>query len=252
MSLSVNMPQPYGRDASASDEVSTSYDDGMEADVNVAPVAALLGDPTRAAIVSALHDGRALPAGELARHARVSASTASEHLARLVSGGLLSVERSGRHRYFRLASAEVAHAFESLAALAPPAPVRSLRDATIGEALSEARTCYDHLAGRLGVGLTAALVRERALAERDGAFVLGPRAPAVLARIGLDPGELPHRRPVVLRCLDWSERRPHLAGGLGAAICARALAEAWVERLPGSRAVRLTPAGKEAFASLHL
>lgn len=232
--------------------MSTSYDDGVDADVDIAPIAALLGDPTRAAIVGALHDGRALPAGELARHARVSASTASEHLARLVAGGLLSVEQSGRHRYFRLAGDEVAHAFEALAALAPRAPVRSLRDATVGAALSEARTCYDHLAGRLGVTLTAALVRERALADRDGVFVLGVRAETVLARIGLDPGELPHRRPAVLRCLDWSERRPHLAGGLGAAICARALAEAWVERLPGSRAVRLTPAGRDAFASLHL
>ncbi|MGH3026606.1 MAG: ArsR/SmtB family transcription factor, partial [Gaiellaceae bacterium] len=142
----------------------------MEADVDIAPIAALLGDPTRAAIVGALHDGRALPAGELGRHARVSASTASGHLARLVAGGLLSVEQSGRHRYFRLAGDEVAHAFEALAALAPRAPVRSLRDATIGEALSEARTCYDHLAGRLGVALMEALLSESVLEGGDGRF----------------------------------------------------------------------------------
>ena len=222
------------------------------ADVDIAPIAALLGDATRAAIVSALHDGRALPAGELARRAGVTASTASAHLARLVDGGLLALERTGRHRYFRLASPEVAHAFEALAAIAPRVPVRSLRQATIGEALAEARTCYDHLAGRLGVALTAALVRERALVEHDGAFVLGRRVAPVLARIGLELDGLPPRRPAVRRCLDWSERRPHVAGSLGAAICTRALERGWVTRLPGSRAVRLTPAGRRAFARLPL
>lgn len=222
----------------------------MAADVDIAPIAALLGDPTRAAMVSALHDGRALPAGELARRARISASTASAHLARLVDGGLLTLERSGRHRYFRLANDDVAHAIESLAAISPRKPARSLRDATIGEALSEARTCYDHLAGKLGVAVTAGLVRDRAIVERDGCFALGPHAGAVLGRIGVDAGDLPPRRPAALRCLDWSERRPHLSGALGAAVCDRALEQRWIERLPGSRAVRLTPAGRRAFASL--
>ncbi len=222
----------------------------MAADVDIAPVAALLGDPTRAAIVSALHDGRALPAGELARRARISASTASAHLARLVDGGLLALERSGRHRYFRLANDDVAHAIESLAAISPRKPARSLRDATIGEALSEGRTCYDHLAGRLRVALTAGLLRECALTERDGSFMLGPRAATVLGRIGVDVQGLPPHRPAVLRCLDWSVRRPHLSGALGAAVCARALERRWIERLPTSRAVRLTPAGRTALASL--
>jgi DNA-binding transcriptional ArsR family regulator len=224
----------------------------MDADVDIAPIAALLGDPTRATIVSALHDGRALPAGELARRARVTPSTASAHLGRLVDAGLLSLERSGRHRYFRLANDDVAHAIESLAAIAPRVAARTLREAAVGEALSEARTCYDHLAGRLGVVLTAALIRERAVAERDGVFVLGRRAADVLARIDVDLDDLPARRPAVLRCLDWSERRPHLSGGLGAAICTRALERGWVERLPGSRAVRLTADGRRAFASLPL
>lgn len=221
----------------------------MPADANVAPIAALLGDETRARIVQALHDDRALPAGELARHARVAASTASEHLARLVEGGLLVVERSGRHRYFRLAGPDVAHAIEALAAIAPPAQPRSLREATVGDALAEARTCYDHLAGRLGVELTEALIAARAIDDGGDAFALGPRATDVLAHLGI--GELPPRRPAVLRCLDWSERRPHVAGGLGAAICARAFAAGWVERLPTSRAVRVTPAGRNAFASLR-
>jgi DNA-binding transcriptional ArsR family regulator len=220
----------------------------MRADADVAPVAALLGDPARARMVQALHDGRALPAGELARRARVAASTASEHLARLVDGGLLAVERTGRHRYFRIAGPDVAHAVEALAAIAPPRHPRTLREATIGDALAEARTCYDHLAGRLGVALADALVAGGAVVDAGDRFALGPEAPRVLERLGIDA--LPKRRPPVLRCLDWSERRPHVAGALGAALCAHALASGWVERLPTSRAVRVTPAGREAFASL--
>jgi DNA-binding transcriptional ArsR family regulator len=222
----------------------------VPADADVAPVAALLGDGARARMVQALHDGRALPAGELARRARVSPSTASEHLARLVDGGLLSVERTGRHRYFRLSGPEVAHAVEALAAIAPPAPPRTLRESIVGDALAEARTCYDHLAGRLGVALSEAFVRSAAVVDHDGTFTLGPNADSVLAVLDIDA--LPARRPPVLRCLDWSERRPHVAGALGAAVCAHALAADWVERLPTSRAVRVTPAGRKGFGSLGL
>jgi len=218
------------------------------ADVDVSPVAALLGDPARARIAQALHDGRALPASDLARRAGVAASTASEHLAKLVEGGLLAVERSGRHRYFRLASGEVAHAIEALAAVAPPARPRSLRQASVGEALAAARTCYDHLAGALGVALADGLLARGAIEERDGDFALGPAAAETLAVLGIP--SLPARRPAVRRCLDWSERRPHVAGAFGAALCTRALEACWVERLPGSRAVRLTEAGRKAFASL--
>jgi len=220
----------------------------MLADADVAPVAALLGDPARARMVQALHDGRALPAGELARRAHVAASTASEHLARLVDGGLLAVERTGRHRYFRLANAEVAHAVEALATIAPRMRPHTLREATAGDALAEARTCYDHLAGRLGVALAEALLAQGAVVDRGDTFALGPNAGAVLELLGVEA--LPRRRPAVLRCLDWSERRPHVAGGLGGAVCAHALAAGWIERLPTSRAVRLTPAGRKGFASL--
>jgi DNA-binding transcriptional ArsR family regulator len=219
-------------------------------DADIAPVAALLGDPARAEMLSALQEGRALPAGELARRAGVAPSTASEHLARLVDGGLLVVESAGRHRYFRLASEDVAHALEALSLIAGPRPARTLRQASVGEALAAARTCYDHLAGRLGVALTDGLLRERAIEERDGSFVLGPQAGAVLGALGVELASLPPRRPAVRRCLDWSERRPHLAGAVGASICAHARERRWVEPLPGSRAVRLTPAGREVFASL--
>lgn len=222
----------------------------MVADIDIAPVAQLLGDPTRARIVQELHDGRALPAGELARRAGIAASTASEHLARLVEGRLLAVERTGRHRYFRLSSAEVAHAIEALSAIAPERRARSLREATIGDALAEARTCYDHLAGKLGVRLAQALVERGAVVDDGDSFRLGPNVDDALRSFGVV--ELPRRRPPVLRCLDWSERRPHLAGALGAALCARALEAGWVERLPTSRAVRVTPAGVRAFASLGL
>ncbi len=221
----------------------------MIADVDVSPVAALLGDPARARIAQALHDGRALPAGELARRAGVSASTASEHLARLVEGRLLAVERTGRHRYFRLANAEVAHAIEALAAIAPPAPVRSLREASIGDALAEARTCYDHLAGKLGVQITETLLECGALVDVANGFAPGEDIDAALATLGIE--KLPARRPFALRCIDWSERRPHVAGALGAAICGRALEAGWIERLPTSRAVRVTAAGRRAFASLN-
>ncbi|HEX5448793.1 MAG TPA: winged helix-turn-helix domain-containing protein [Gaiellaceae bacterium] len=221
----------------------------MIADVDVSGVAALLGDPARARIAQALHDGRALPAGELARRAGISPSTASEHLSRLVEGRLLAVERTGRHRYFRLANAEVAHAIEALAAIAPPAPVRSLREASIGDALAEARTCYDHLAGKLGVQITDALLQRNALIAVADGFEPGPQLEASLAALGVR--SLPTRRPLALRCIDWSERRPHVAGALGAAICTRALEARWVERLPASRAVRVTSAGRRAFASLN-
>lgn len=220
----------------------------MLADVDISPVAALLGDPTRATIVSALHDGRALPAGELARHARVGASTASEHLARLVEGGILAVERTGRHRYFRLAGPEVAHACEALAAIAPPRPVRSLREATVGAALAEARLCYDHLAGELGVAVTRALLDRGALSEDGDCFAAGPAFDVTLERLGVELTR--SRRPLALRCIDWSERRPHVAGALGAALATRALAAGWVERREGTRAVRVTVEGAAAFESL--
>jgi DNA-binding transcriptional ArsR family regulator len=222
----------------------------MDGDVDIAPVAALLGDPTRAAIVGVLHDGRALAAGELGRRVGVAPSTASDHLSRLVEGGLLEVEPGGRHRYFRLAGSEVAHAVEALAAISPRRPVRSLREANAASALSEARTCYDHLAGRLGVAVTEALLARDALVAADGEFTPGRRAASVFAALEIDLEAVrASRRPFALRCLDWSERRPHVAGALGAALATRALEASWVERQPSSRALRLTAQGEEALRS---
>jgi DNA-binding transcriptional ArsR family regulator len=237
---------------------------------DIAPVAALFADRTRARIVSALADGRALPASVVAQEGGVSASTASGHLAKLVEGGVLRVERSGRHRYYRLAGPEVAAAVEALSVIAPQPPVTSLRESTRAAAMRRARTCYDHLAGQFGVALMGALLDAGALVRTDGRagsvrgaadrlaapvrshpYALGGAASSVLAGIGVDLEALLGRpaaaRPLLRFCVDWSEQRHHLAGALGAAILARAEAADWVRRRPGGRAVEVTEAGRHAF-----
>jgi DNA-binding transcriptional ArsR family regulator len=217
-------------------------------DVDLASVGALLGDPTRAGIVLALAGGPPLPASELAARTRVSASLASAHLARLLDGGLVGVERRGRHRYYRLASPEVAHAIEALSAIAAPAPVRSLRDAANGDALRRARTCYDHLAGVLGVAVADALERNRLLVREADAYSVTRMGAARLGELGIDVTALAAaRRPLTRVCVDWSERRPHVAGALGAAVATRCFELGWIERLASSRAVAITAAGAAGF-----
>ena len=214
-------------------------------------VAALLGDPSRATMLDALMDGRARPAGELARRAGIAPSTASEHLARLVAGRLLVVEPSGRERRYRLASAEVADVLEALSRLGSEEPVRSLRAASRRDALQAARTCYDHLAGRLGVTVTEALVVRDVLRVHDGSFELSADGEAFLADLGVDVDGARARKRVFARtCLDWSERQPHLAGALGAALADAVLDHGWVRRRPNDRALSITPAGIEALRGL--
>ncbi|MBM7495259.1 DNA-binding transcriptional ArsR family regulator [Micromonospora luteifusca] len=215
----------------------------------MAELAALLADDTRAGICVALLDGRAWTAGELARRAGVAPSTASDHLTRLVRGGLLVEERQGRHRYLRLAGPSVAQLIEDLAghAPAPPAPAGSLRAANANGALAYARTCYDHLAGRLGVLMYDALLADGRL-DRSGGLALTPDGWAWAAELGVPVHVVrTARRPVVRDCLDWTERRPHLAGALGAALCRCFVDRGWIT--PGAgRAVRLTPTGRTALA----
>ena len=212
----------------------------------LARLAGLLADPTRATFCLALLDGRAWTAGELARHAGVAASTATEHLHRLTGAGLLVEQRQGRHRYVRVADAATAQLIEDLAsrAGAPAAPVRSLRAATVSAALANGRTCYDHLAGRLGVEVTAAL------AERGvGTGLVTPGGLAWLTEtVGLDLAV--GRRPLVRECLDWTQRRPHLSGVVGARFCTYVLERGFVQRIGTSRAVVLTPAGVTALGDL--
>ncbi|MFG3555975.1 ArsR/SmtB family transcription factor [Micromonospora sp. NPDC047557] len=215
----------------------------------MAELAALLADGTRAGICVALLDGRAWTAGELARRAGVAPSTASDHLTRLVRGGLLVEERQGRHRYLRLAGPSVAQLIEDLAGHAPtpPAPTTSLRAARATAALAYARTCYDHLAGRLGVLMYDALLAAGRL-DRSSGLALTRDGWAWVTELGVPVDVLrAARRPVVRDCLDWTERRSHLAGALGAALRHQFSELGWIT--PGAgRAVRLTPMGRAALA----
>jgi DNA-binding transcriptional ArsR family regulator len=216
------------------------------ADADIATPAVLIGDTTRAAFLMALADGTSLPASELAQRAGVSASTASIQLAKLIDGGLVAAEQHGRHRYYTLHDPAIANALESLAAIAPPQRVRSRKQTRIGSDLRAARTCYDHLAGVLGVSLLDALLESGALTEELVPTARGARR---FRELGIDVDALARgRRPLGRRCLDWSERRHHLAGALGAALATRFFELGWVERTRSSRAVRVTKPGRRALA----
>jgi DNA-binding transcriptional ArsR family regulator len=214
---------------------------------DLAGLARLLADRTRASFCLALLDGRAWTAAELARHAGVAAATATGHLNLMVAGGLLAEERQGRHRYVRLAGPQAAELVENLAEFAPqrPAAPRSLSVATREAALARARTCYDHLAGGLGVAITEAMTRRGLLDWEHGLALTGDGADW-FADLGIKV-QPATRRPLVRPCLDWTERRPHLAGAAGAALCGHALANAWVTRIGTGRAVALTDAGRTAL-----
>jgi DNA-binding transcriptional ArsR family regulator len=222
---------------------------GMRAaTADLAGLARLLADGTRASFCLALLDGRAWTAAELARHAGVAASTATGHPNLLVAGGLLAEERQGRHRYVRLADAATAELIENLAAMAPPSravPPSSLSADSQRRALARARTCYDHLAGNLGVMITEAMTG-RSLLDRDQGLTLTDDGARWLAGVGIT---LPAatRRPLARSCLDWTERRPHLAGAAGAALCSHALGSRWITRIGTGRAVAVTDAGREAL-----
>ncbi|MFE7929650.1 ArsR/SmtB family transcription factor [Streptomyces sp. NPDC057456] len=289
-------------------------DTGNDRDARATGLAALAGlvaDETRAVCLLALLDGRAWTAGELARHAGVAPSTLSEHLGKLVGGGLLAEERQGRHRYVRLADTRVAQLLEDLAAQVAPRRAdrpRTLRAASAGSAMARGRTCYDHLAGRLGIAVTDALTAHGLLSTASepegltgpkgpkgleepkglegaeglegpegatgggtgavaeaGPHASGPTAPASGERatgflltdaglrwfegsgIALDRAT---RRPLARACLDWTERRPHLAGAAGAALCRHALDAGWCVRIGSERAVKVTVAGERALAEL--
>lgn len=217
----------------------------------LAAVAELIGEPVRAAILVALADGRALPAGELARRAGASAQSASGHLAKLILGGLLTVESLGRHRYYRLASPEVGHALEALGAIATHRRAPGVVRPRAAQALWRARLCYDHLAGSVAVDLTQAFERSgwiESAGETD--YELGPEGEAGFAELGLDVTALRRaRRTFARRCLDWTERRPHLAGALGAALCARLIEREWLARTAQSRALRITHPGARELSA---
>jgi len=230
-------------------------------DTDFAPAASLIADPTRAAILRALLPGRPLAAGELARLAGVSAATASFHLAKLLEGGLVVVAAQGRHRYYRLAGHEVAAALEALGLISPALPVRTLRQSREAVALAEARTCYDHLAGRAGVELLDAMLHLGLLEERpsrragdydstESRFEVTGAGAGTLGSFGLDVGAIRRSpRRFAGTCIDWTQRRGHLNGALAAAITTRLFEVGWIERGQRSRSVRITKAGADGLAA---
>jgi len=216
----------------------------MEPDADLAAIGRLIGDTNRARILQVLMSGAPQSGSALAEAAGISRSLASAHLKQLTAGGLVRAERRGRQQLYSLAAEQVAEALETLQLLAPARPVSSLRGSSRMRNLRWARMCYDHMAGVTGVAVTEALAARDAIGERDGAWVLGPAGPRVFAEVGIDVAGVPRRtRPLLRPCMDWTERRHHLAGGLGAALCAEFARRDWVRRQDGSRIVTVTTAG---------
>ncbi|HZI84945.1 MAG TPA: winged helix-turn-helix domain-containing protein [Casimicrobiaceae bacterium] len=215
---------------------------------SIAAIAALLGDRARADILTALMAGPALTATELAAEAGVTKQTASAHLAKLVEARLIAVESQGRHRYFRLADRDVAQLIESLMGVAYRAGAVRLRTSPREPALRKARVCYDHLAGELGVRLYDALIGARLITADSTGLALSPRGARSFAELGIDLDALAQaRRPLCRACLDWSARRHHLAGALGAALLGRFLALGWARVGKGSRLVAFSRSGESAL-----
>jgi DNA-binding transcriptional ArsR family regulator len=216
---------------------------------NVAAVAALIGDPVRALMLFALLDGREFSASELALCSGASPQAASGHLKKLVEGGLLTARPAGRRRLFQIACTEVATAIETLASIAPRTPIVSLGQHTALQRLREARSCYDHLAGRLGVRLTDALVERKALKAAGREFEVTSAGVEIFRSLGVDVARANRTQRQLARvCIDWTERRPHLAGTLGAALLEAVLRSGWVERIHRDRSLHVTAAGRSAFA----
>jgi DNA-binding transcriptional ArsR family regulator len=226
-------------------------------DPDFAAVAALAGEPARAAMLTALFDGRALPAGDLARAAGVSPATASAHLGKLVDGGLVRVRSQGRHRYYQLARPEIARALEALGAIAAPAPIGSLGGSLRMQRLRFARSCYDHLAGELALAIVSVLVQRHAMEPDGDGFCLREPAAAVFAEIGIDAGAaLVDPGAHVQACIDWTQRQHHISGPLGVAMLASFLERKLLRRRAEPRTLELTEEGRTLFArfgvTLHL
>jgi DNA-binding transcriptional ArsR family regulator len=215
---------------------------------DIARIGALLGDPARSNMLTALMSGQALTAGELAREACVTPQTASSHLAKLSEGGLVAPRKQGRCVYYALASSEVAELMEQLAGVAAAAGHRRTRPGPRDGAMRRARVCYDHLAGELGVAMLDSLLARGVIEDRDGSLSLTPDGGRFVCELGVAPESLHGgRRPVCKACLDWSERRSHLAGGLGRSLLQLIYARGWARRLDGGRVVAFTAPGLAAF-----
>ncbi|MBX4149050.1 ArsR/SmtB family transcription factor [Paenibacillus lautus] len=223
----------------------------MNANSNIAQVASLVSDASRAAILTVLLDGRYHPASELAYMANIKPQTASFHLSKMVAANLVTVEQQGRHRYYGIQNQEVAQIMETLLSITPPVEIRSLNQAVENEALRQARTCYDHLAGKLGIQLTNSLLSAGVLSEEGDQFTVTEKGEDFFKAFQVDLGRVKRkRRSFTHRCLDWSERRHHLAGALGHALLERLLELHWIQRVPSTRAIKITPEGKKGLQEI--
>ncbi|MGG0753555.1 ArsR/SmtB family transcription factor [Brevibacillus laterosporus] len=215
---------------------------------NISYIAKLIGEPTRAIILDYLMNGQALPASELAYLAKVSHPTISSHLSKLVEGNLLICEQHGRHRYFRLANEEVAEVLEKLGTIAPTVQVRSLRQSDQLKQVRYARTCYDHLAGELGVKVAEVLLDREFVNLKDGEYVVTEQGKKWFFQFGINIEEANTKRRIFAKpCLDWSERRYHISGWLGSAIATCFFDKGWITKAEKNRAVHLTKKGKKAL-----
>ncbi|ASR49279.1 transcriptional regulator [Paenibacillus kribbensis] len=220
----------------------------MSTKSNVAMIASLVSEPSRAAILTVLLDGRFHTASELAHMAGIKPQTASFHLAKMTDAQVVTVEKQGRHRYFGIQNPEVARVMESLLSIAPPVQIKSFKQASENEAIRLARTCYDHLAGHLGVQIMDSLINKGMLSEDQNGLYVTEKGEAFFADFQVNLTQIKQRRRSFShKCLDWSERRHHLAGALGSALLDRLLTLHWIERLPTTRAIRITADGKRGF-----
>jgi len=223
----------------------------MDFGIHLAEVAALVGDPARANIMCALLDGRALTAKELAYAASVTPQTTSGHLAKLTEGRLLTVVKQGRHRYYRLSSPLIHQMLEGIMAVAAHGPPRFRPSSKLDEPMRNARMCYDHIAGRLGVGLADALQKRRLVLFGDEAGEITPAGVKFFRDFGVDLAEAERRKRLFCRaCLDWSERRTHMGGAVGAALAARCADLGWTQRMRNSRALTITKDGQRGLSDV--
>jgi len=222
----------------------------MSEDVRIAEIAALVGDPARANVLAALMGGQALTAGELVDATGVSPQTTSGHLAKLTEGRLIACVKQGRHRYYRIASARVAEMLESIMAVAADSPPRYRPPSKLDDAMRVARTCYDHFAGKLGVGITDALCAVGHVTLCDEGGELTESGVAFFERFGVDLASARGRRRIFCRpCWDWTERRPHLGGTVGAVLAQRCFDLKWLQHMRGSRALIVTPIGRRGLSA---
>jgi DNA-binding transcriptional ArsR family regulator len=227
------------------------YSLSMDVTTDIAAVAVLVGEPARAVMLWSLVDGQARPAGELAFYANVSAQSASAHLSKLVAAEMLKVEGRGRHRYYRIATPEVALAIEAMAALAPSAKAMAVVARGQTPEVKFARTCYDHLAGKVAVEICQAMLGHELLAPSGRDFLVTAKGEQWLSDLGIEVGELrQQRRAFARQCPDWSERQPHVAGALGAALLDTMFRRDWIVRARSARVVRLTTKGRSDLQAL--